>query len=123
MHPEEQSYIVKRELLTALVRQLSDTSSSLLTRMIASHRSMHSQQPCCRCSSSDADKLRYLPRSEMPDSPQAFLSVDLHLKMNISVSQREVAELHAAGMQAAVVAAYLVWSGCLPWLCCLALVC
>jgi len=39
----------------------------------------------------------------MPDSPQAFLCVDLHLKMNISVSQRELAELHAAGMQAAVV--------------------
>ncbi len=35
----------------------------------------------------------------------------------------EFAELCAAGMQAGVVAAYLVWSGCLPWLCCLALVC
>ncbi len=35
----------------------------------------------------------------------------------------ESAELYAAGTQAGVVAAYLVWSECLPWLCYLALVC
>ncbi len=35
----------------------------------------------------------------------------------------ELAELRAACMQAGVVAAYLGWFGCPPWLCCLALVC